>query len=80
MLRVGYLGPPGTFCEQALLTQPDLAAGELVDLKTIIDVIDATVSGGQSNSAQGQKSSVLGGDSNTASSNCEAIPSAPGSC
>ena len=45
MLRVGYLGPPGTFCEQALLTQPDLAAGELVDLKTITDVIDATVSG-----------------------------------
>ena len=24
-LRVGYLGPPGTFTEQALLTQPDLA-------------------------------------------------------
>ena len=25
--RVGYLGPPGTFTEEALLTQPDLAAG-----------------------------------------------------
>lgn len=45
MLRVGYLGPPGTFCEQALLTQPDLAAGQLVDLVSITDVIDATVSG-----------------------------------
>jgi prephenate dehydratase len=45
MLRVGYLGPPGTFCEQALLTQDDLRAGELVDLPTITDVIDATVSG-----------------------------------
>jgi len=45
MLRVGYLGPEGTFCEQALLTQDDLAAGELVALPTITDVIDATVSG-----------------------------------
>ena len=45
MLRVGYLGPPGTFAEQALLTQADLAAGELVDLPSITDVIEATVSG-----------------------------------
>ena len=45
MLRVGYLGPPGTFCEQALLTQEDLAAGELIDLPSITDVIDATVAG-----------------------------------
>ena len=45
MLRVGYLGPPGTFCEQALLTQEDLAAGELVSLPTITDVIETTVSG-----------------------------------
>jgi len=45
MLRVGYLGPPGTFCEQALLTQDDLAAGELVALPTITDVIETTVSG-----------------------------------
>jgi len=44
-VRVGYLGPPGTFTEQALLTQPDLAAGELVELTSIIDVIDATSSG-----------------------------------
>ena len=45
MLRVGYLGPPGTFAEQALLTQPDLAAGELVDLPTITDVIEAVEAG-----------------------------------
>src|SRR6185503_4537342 len=45
MPRVAYLGPPGTFCEQALLTQADLAAGELVDLPSITDVIDATTSG-----------------------------------
>jgi len=43
--RVGYLGPPGTFSEQALLTQPDLAAGQLVDLASITDVIEATSNG-----------------------------------
>ncbi|HEV3225976.1 MAG TPA: prephenate dehydratase, partial [Acidimicrobiales bacterium] len=45
MPRVAYLGPPGTFSEQALLTQPDLAAAELVDLPSITDVIDAIASG-----------------------------------
>jgi prephenate dehydratase len=45
MLRVGYLGPQGTFCEEALLTAPDLAAGELVPLPSIPDVIDATSAG-----------------------------------
>jgi prephenate dehydratase len=44
-LRVGYLGPPGTFSEQALLTQPDLAGGELVELGSITDVIEATSNG-----------------------------------
>ncbi|MEY2430501.1 MAG: prephenate dehydratase [Acidimicrobiaceae bacterium] len=45
MPRVGYLGPPGTFSEQALMTQADLAASELVDLASITDVIDAVVAG-----------------------------------
>jgi len=45
MLRVGYLGPQGTFCEEALLTEADLAAGDLVPLPTIPDVIDATSAG-----------------------------------
>jgi prephenate dehydratase len=45
MPRVAYLGPPGTFSEQALLTQPDLASAELVDLPSITDVIDAIVAG-----------------------------------
>ena len=45
MPRVAYLGPPGTFSEQALMTQPDLAAAELVDLPSITDVIDAIVAG-----------------------------------
>lgn len=42
---VGYLGPPGTFTEQALLTQPDLAAAELVPYPTMADVLRATESG-----------------------------------
>ena len=45
VLRVAYLGPQGTFCEQALLTQPDLAAGELVALPSITEVIDAVANG-----------------------------------
>jgi prephenate dehydratase len=44
-IRVGYLGPPGTFTEQALLTQPDLAAAELVELPSITDVVEAAANG-----------------------------------
>src|SRR4051794_19676079 len=43
--RVGYLGPPGTFTEQALLTQPDLAVAELVPYPTMADVLRATETG-----------------------------------
>jgi prephenate dehydratase len=43
--RVGFLGPEGTFTEQALLSQPDLAACELVALPSIPDVLTATDSG-----------------------------------
>jgi prephenate dehydratase len=43
--RVGFLGPRGTFTEQALFTQPDLTAGELVTYRTMPDVLDA-VDGG----------------------------------
>ena len=39
--RVGYFGPAGTFTEQALLTQPDLAALERVAYRTVPDVLDA---------------------------------------
>jgi prephenate dehydratase len=42
---VGFLGPEGTFTEQALLTQPDLAAGDLRPLSSISDVIAATSAG-----------------------------------
>ena len=37
--RVAFLGPPGTFTEEALLSQPDLAAGDLVPVRLISDVI-----------------------------------------
>jgi prephenate dehydratase len=43
--RVGFLGPEGTFTEQALLSQPDLAAGELVAIPTIPDVLLAVERG-----------------------------------
>jgi prephenate dehydratase len=44
--RIAFFGPFGTFTEQALRTQPDLAAAELVAHRTVPDVLDA-VSGGQ---------------------------------
>jgi prephenate dehydratase len=39
--RVGFLGPEGTFTEQALLSQDDLAAHELVALPSIPEVLHA---------------------------------------
>ena len=45
MTRVGFLGPHGTFAEEALLTQPDLAAAEQVPLRTVPQVITAVESG-----------------------------------
>ena len=44
-VRVGFLGPRGTFTEQALLTQPDLAAADLVPYPTMADVLRATETG-----------------------------------
>ncbi len=43
--RVAYLGPAGTFTEQVMLTQPDLAAGEHVPLATMADVLFAVNEG-----------------------------------
>ena len=43
--RIGFLGPEGTFSEQALLTQPDYAAMELVPYRSIPDVLHAVSSG-----------------------------------
>ncbi len=44
-LRVGFFGPFGTFTEQALLTQADLADGELIPFRTVPDVLDAVEAG-----------------------------------
>ncbi|MBU6316728.1 MAG: prephenate dehydratase [Acidobacteria bacterium] len=44
-MRVGFLGPLGTFTEQALKTQPDLAAAEHVLYRTMPDVLDAVDAG-----------------------------------
>ena len=44
-VRVGFLGPFGTFTEQALRTQADLAHGELVPFRTVPDVLDAVEAG-----------------------------------
>ena len=43
--RIAFLGPEGTFSEQALLTQPDYAAMELVSCGTITDVLHTVTSG-----------------------------------
>jgi prephenate dehydratase len=43
--RIGFLGPAGTFTEQALLTQQDLRRGQLVELPTIADVLAAASTG-----------------------------------
>jgi prephenate dehydratase len=43
--RVGYLGPRGTFAEEALNTQPDLAAGEPVPLRSVPNVLTAVEEG-----------------------------------
>jgi prephenate dehydratase len=43
--RVAFLGPTGTFTEEALLTQPDLAAATLTAYPTITEVLDAVARG-----------------------------------
>jgi prephenate dehydratase len=43
--RVGFFGPFGTFTEQALRTQPDLAVRELVAYRSVPDILDAVTAG-----------------------------------
>lgn len=43
--RIGFLGPPGTFSEEALLSDPDLAGCEPVPLPTFADVVAAVEAG-----------------------------------
>src|SRR5215207_11744932 len=44
-VRVGFFGPFGTFAEQAVRSQSDLGAAELVDYPTVPDVFDAVAGG-----------------------------------
>ena len=43
--KVGFFGPFGTFTEQAVRSQADLNAGELVAFRTVPDVLDAVHEG-----------------------------------
>jgi prephenate dehydratase len=45
MSRIAFLGPLGTFTEEALLSQPDLATGELVPVRSIPEVLSVTERG-----------------------------------
>ncbi|HUR18422.1 MAG TPA: prephenate dehydratase [Acidimicrobiales bacterium] len=45
MARVAFLGPPGTFTEEALLTQHDLAEADLVPMRSMPDVLNAVQAG-----------------------------------
>jgi len=64
--RIGFLGPPGTFGEEALLTQADYAEGELQPFPSHAEIINATERGdldlgfvGFENSIEGSVRSVL---------------------
>jgi len=40
-LRIGYLGPEGTFTEEALLSEPDYAVADIVAFGSLVDVLEA---------------------------------------
>jgi prephenate dehydratase len=42
---VGYLGPEGTFTQQALLAQTDLATKTHIPFRTVSDVLEAVENG-----------------------------------
>ncbi|MCZ7529720.1 MAG: prephenate dehydratase [Acidimicrobiia bacterium] len=44
-MRISYLGPPGTFTEEALKTQDDLGAGDLLPVRAVPDAVAAVESG-----------------------------------
>jgi prephenate dehydratase len=43
--RIGFLGPEGTFTEEALLSEPDYAAAQIVPLGSLVDVLDSVRTG-----------------------------------
>ncbi|HEV3265858.1 MAG TPA: prephenate dehydratase [Acidimicrobiales bacterium] len=44
-LRIGFLGPQGTFTEEALFTQPDYAKAELLTLNSLAEVLESVQEG-----------------------------------
>jgi prephenate dehydratase len=58
--RVGFLGPEGTFTEQALLSQPDLADQELVAMSTFAEVLAAVDAGSLDLGLVGIENSIEG--------------------
>jgi prephenate dehydratase len=58
--RIAFLGPEGTFTEQALLSQPDLAMMELVPLPSIPDVLAAVSDGRVEQGFVGIENSIEG--------------------
>lgn len=57
---IAFLGPEGTFTEQALLSQPDLARMELVPLPSIPDVLAAVAGGDVEQGFVGIENSIEG--------------------
>ena len=43
--RIAFLGPFGTFTEQALRSEPDLDGAQLIAQRTVPDVLDAVSAG-----------------------------------
>jgi prephenate dehydratase len=58
--RIGFLGPEGTFTEQALLGEPDLADQELVPLGSIPEVLGSVQSGAVDLGLVGIENSIEG--------------------
>src|SRR5664280_1468767 len=44
-LRIGFLGPEGTFTEEALLSEADYASGEIVPLGSLTEVLESVQEG-----------------------------------
>ncbi len=50
---IAYLGPPGTFTEEALLSQPDLAQAHRVPFPNFWDVLAAVGTGADGRRSRG---------------------------
>ena len=44
-MRIGFLGPEGTFTEEALLAEPDYRSAEIVPLGSLVEVLDSVRDG-----------------------------------